>query len=206
MERPESTIARPDPILLGGHLALDFLNSIATPVDTPVEWLDNGAGLIDWLVKSGALREEQLGECRHRYSPKALDGIATEARAFREWLRAELKKRLGPSSSRMTEKELRPLNELLAEGRTYRQVDGGPPPQLINVRPLLDPRQLLQPLAEAAADLLCNVDLNLVRACEGKVCTLMFLDATKSHHRRWCSMALCGNRAKVAAFRDRKRG
>ncbi|NEJ40784.1 CGNR zinc finger domain-containing protein, partial [Rhizobium ruizarguesonis] len=35
-------------------------------------------------------------------------------------------------------------------------------------------------------------------------CTLFFLDTTKSHRRRWCSMALCGNRMKVAAFRSRK--
>jgi predicted RNA-binding Zn ribbon-like protein len=34
----------------------------------------------------------------------------------------------------------------------------------------------------------------------------MFYDRTKSHKRRWCSMALCGNRHKVAEFRKRRQG
>jgi predicted RNA-binding Zn ribbon-like protein len=65
---------------------------------------------------------------------------------------------------------------------------------------------LLQPLAEAIADLVSHADFRLIRACEGSACTLMFLDKTKAHARRWCSMALCGNRAKVAAHRARASG
>jgi predicted RNA-binding Zn ribbon-like protein len=63
---------------------------------------------------------------------------------------------------------------------------------------------ILAPLAEAAADLLMNVDFKLVRKCEDADCVLWFVDRTKSRRRRWCSMALCGNRNKVAAFRRRQ--
>jgi predicted RNA-binding Zn ribbon-like protein len=42
-----------------------------------------------------------------------------------------------------------------------------------------------------------------VKACEGPACTLLFADHTRGHARRWCSMALCGNRAKQAAHRHR---
>jgi predicted RNA-binding Zn ribbon-like protein len=66
----------------------------------------------------------------------------------------------------------------------------------------LQPVELLSP---PAADLICGVDFRLIRACEGSVCTLLFLDRTKAHGRRWCSMAACGNRAKAAAHRARKR-
>lgn len=52
-------------------------------------------------------------------------------------------------------------------------------------------------------DLVCHADFRLIRACEGTACTLMFLDRTKAHARRWCSMAVCGNRAKAAAHRAR---
>jgi predicted RNA-binding Zn ribbon-like protein len=65
---------------------------------------------------------------------------------------------------------------------------------------------LLQPIADAIADLICHADFRLIRDCEGPVCTLKFLDRTKAHGRRWCSMAACGNRAKVAAFRTRAAG
>jgi predicted RNA-binding Zn ribbon-like protein len=61
----------------------------------------------------------------------------------------------------------------------------------------------LAPVAEAAADLLANGDFELVRPCESKTCVMWFYDRTKGHHRRWCSSAGCGNRAKVAAFRAR---
>jgi hypothetical protein len=53
------------------------------------------------------------------------------------------------------------------------------------------------------ADLICREDFRLIRACDGPACTLLFLDRTKSHARRWCSMAVCGNRAKAAAHRAR---
>jgi predicted RNA-binding Zn ribbon-like protein len=46
---------------------------------------------------------------------------------------------------------------------------------------------------------------SLVKQCAGPGCTLWFLDRTKAHARRFCSAAACGNRAKVAAFRERQR-
>src|SRR5260370_1447160 len=64
-------------------------------------------------------------------------------------------------------------------------------------------------LVDAAADLICNYDFQLIRSCEGSACCLIFLDRTKGHARRWCSMAVCGNRAKAEAHRARtarKRG
>jgi len=58
--------------------------------------------------------------------------------------------------------------------------------------------------AEAAAELLAEGDFELIRRCESESCVLWFYDRTKSHRRRWCSMASCGNRHKVAAFRSRR--
>src|SRR5690606_19688550 len=65
---------------------------------------------------------------------------------------------------------------------------------------------LLEPVASALASLLTEGDLQRVRSCEAHDCTLVFEDTTRSGRRRWCSMALCGNRMKVAAFRSRSRG
>ena len=39
-------------IFIANSLGLDFLNSIATPVDTPVDWLDSGDGLLKWLAQA----------------------------------------------------------------------------------------------------------------------------------------------------------
>jgi predicted RNA-binding Zn ribbon-like protein len=68
-----------------------------------------------------------------------------------------------------------------------------------------DAASLLEPVAVALADLLAAGPLDRVKQCEGDGCSLLFCDLTKSHRRRWCSMAVCGNRMKVAAFRARKK-
>ena len=59
---------------------------------------------------------------------------------------------------------------------------------------------MLWPIARAAADLLASSDVALVRACSSPTCQWYFLDTSKNHHRRWCSMKQCGNRAKVRKF------
>ena len=59
---------------------------------------------------------------------------------------------------------------------------------------------VLWPIVRAAADLLTSSDLALVRACSSPTCQWLFLDTSKNHQRRWCSMKQCGNRAKVRRF------
>ena len=58
-------------------------------------------------------------------------------------------------------------------------------------------------VAKAMADLVCSEVFSDVKGCEGHGCTLFFLDKTRARARRWCSMAICGNRAKQAAHRKR---
>jgi predicted RNA-binding Zn ribbon-like protein len=65
------------------------------------------------------------------------------------------------------------------------------------------PRDLLVPVAHYAANFFATADYSAVRKCENPKCILFFYDTSKNHSRRWCSMELCGNRAKVAAFRQR---
>ena len=64
---------------------------------------------------------------------------------------------------------------------------------------------MLRPIARAAADLLTSSDLALVRTCASPTCRWFFLDTSKNHHRRWCSMKQCGNRAKVRRFYAKKK-
>ena len=65
------------------------------------------------------------------------------------------------------------------------------------------PDALLLPIGEALAQLVCTEDFSDVKACEGPACTLLFADHTRGRTRRWCSMAICGNRAKQSAHRHR---
>ena len=65
------------------------------------------------------------------------------------------------------------------------------------------PEDLFAPLAYSAARLFTEADRTRVRKC-GQ-CVLHFLDTSKKGTRRWCSMQLCGNRLKVAAYAQQKR-
>jgi predicted RNA-binding Zn ribbon-like protein len=65
------------------------------------------------------------------------------------------------------------------------------------------PEDLFAPLAHSAAMLFAGVDRNRVRKC--RQCVLQFYDRSKKGTRRWCSMRLCGNRLKVAAYAARQR-
>ena len=66
-----------------------------------------------------------------------------------------------------------------------------------------EPEDLFAPLAHSAATLLATVDHKRVRKCDQ--CVLHFHDTSKKGTRRWCSMQLCGNRLKVAAYAARQR-
>ncbi len=68
-----------------------------------------------------------------------------------------------------------------------------------------EPDDIWAPIAAAAADLLSGVPADRVRKCESASCVLHFYDTSKKGSRRWCSMNICGNRVKVAAYQGRRR-
>ena len=60
---------RPPAIFVGDALGLDFLNSIATPVDTPIDWIDDGDGLLNWLEQAQLVPADALRAFGRRPSP-----------------------------------------------------------------------------------------------------------------------------------------
>jgi predicted RNA-binding Zn ribbon-like protein len=188
---------------------LDFLNSVATPVDTPVDWLADGDGLLDWLGQARLAPETALRAIGERALPGEIDLLAGQARALREWFRGFVHAHLGRPLTVSALAELAPLNELLERDRRHSAIVPRPPGgpgvlTLVRLRRWHAPETLLLPLAEAMAQLVCEEDFSQVKACAGPTCTLMFADHTRGHARRWCSMALCGNRAKQATHRRRR--
>jgi predicted RNA-binding Zn ribbon-like protein len=198
----------PPPFFVGDHLALDFLNSTAAPWGEAIEWLGNGADLLDWLEGAEAIGPEIAAHFRAEGDAfHALDAVAEQARGLRDWLRRFVGRHAGMPLGAGTIKELQPLNRLLARDEAYRLVEAAAAGGLRwrQERRWTAPERLLQPIAAAVGDLVCDADFRLIRTCEGPTCTLMFYDRTKAHARRWCSMAVCGNRAKAVAHRARAR-
>lgn len=196
----------PPAMFLADAPGLDFLNSIATPVDIPVDWLPDGDGLLSWLAQAGMVPEDVLAEMRERAMPGELDSVAAQARGLREWFRGFVRSRMGRPLAAEALQELQPLNRLLERDEGFsRIVPGEGGLALAPFRRWRSPDSLLLPIAEAMACVVCGEDFSHVKACEGPVCTLVFADHTRGHARRWCSMGLCGNRAKQAAHRHRQK-
>jgi predicted RNA-binding Zn ribbon-like protein len=199
---------RPPAIFIADSLGLDFLNSIATPLDASVDWLDGGDGLLKWLAEARLVPAAALNELKARAMPGELDKVADQARALREWFRRFVHKHMGRPLPPKALQELGPLNKLLQRDETFSQVSrhrerDGDRFELRAMRRWRSPESLLLPIGEALAKFVCEEDFARVKACEGHRCTLVFADHTRMQARRWCSMAICGNRAKQAAHRNR---
>src|SRR5580658_2191978 len=198
-------------MFIAGDPALDFLNSVATPIDVPVEWLDDGDGLLSWLAQAKLVSAAVLKQVRSQSSLGELNKVAEQARDLREWFRGFVEKHRGRSLARDDLKKLERLNRLLERDDSFNQIapatsKEGNAFELRVMRKWRSPEGLLFPIAEAIARFVCSEDLSYVKACEGPTCTLFFADQTRSRVRRWCSMAICGNRAKQAAHRHRVKG
>ncbi|UPG84354.1 CGNR zinc finger domain-containing protein [Luteibacter aegosomatis] len=185
---------------------LDILNSIATPVDVPYEWLDGGEGLLDWLSQADLVPADVLAMFRTSSAPGELDAVAAQARELREWFRGFVYERKGAPLTRRDLDELAPLNRVLRLDDAFVEIvadEEASPLTLRTRRRWSSPESLLIPIARSMADLVVTENFADVKACEGPGCTLLFADHTRARVRRWCSMAVCGNRAKQAAHRER---
>src|SRR6266478_6977726 len=205
---------RPPPMFVADALGLDFLNSIGTPVDTVVEWLASGEDLLAWLEQAKLIDPAQAAAIRVSSFPGELDEVAAQARALREWFRGFVLAHMGRPLTAKALDLLEPLNRVLERDEMYgaivprsahpqnqRRMPSGLEWRVL--RRWSTPNALLLPIAQAMAHLVCSEDFSLVKGCEGKTCTLLFLDTTHGRARRWCSMTICGNRVKQAAHRRR---
>ncbi len=178
-------------LFVGGSPALDFVNTEIVVRGAPVDLLRDEADLARWISVSGLASP---GPPRKR--------ALAEAKA----LRADLRRifvRLA-SGEPLRPSDLDGINAALATADERLHLE------LRRSRPLLEwtLRRGSSPaflIARAGAEFLATADLSLVRQCQGSGCILLFHDTTKSHTRRWCSMAFCGNRAKAAAHYQRLR-
>jgi predicted RNA-binding Zn ribbon-like protein len=198
----------PPAMFIADALGLDFLNSVATPVDEVIDWIENGDGLLSWLGQARLVPAEVLETLRAHALPGELDKVADQARNLREWFRGFVREQKGRPVTADDLLMLEPLNRLLERDEAFGQIapryhGGAGGLELTMARRWRSAESLLLPIGEALARFVCDTDFATVKACEGATCTLMFADHTRGRARRWCSMAICGNRAKQVAHRNR---
>jgi predicted RNA-binding Zn ribbon-like protein len=191
-------------LFLGNQLALDFLNTRPVQNGESTELLPDFSALLRWFQAAELLSARDVANLQQKWGRSARAQRTVEAvRELREKLRKEVFAwERGGALHHSTVDE---LNRLMADHplRTKLKAARG---TVSSTELWFEPRQpedLFAPLAHSAATLFANVDRSRVRKCDQ--CVLHFHDTSKKGTRRWCSMQLCGNRLKVAAYAARQR-
>lgn len=182
---------------------LDFLNTKPVLEERPTELLSDVRALERWLIASDMVTSPKAKAAIRgwRLSSEAaafLDHLIT----FRERLREAVVRIENGSSP--TDAFLADVNSLLLQyplltslhkrdGKVIRET-------LFELR---KPTDIWAPIIDATADLLTEAEWSRIRKCES--CVVHFFDTSKKGSRRWCSMNICGNKLKVAAYQRRKR-
>ncbi|MBV8573270.1 MAG: ABATE domain-containing protein [Acidobacteriaceae bacterium] len=190
-------------LFIGNQLALDFLNTCPVQNGETVELLCDFGALLRWFQAADLLSSRQAASLRQQWGESARAHHVLEAmRELREKLRTEV---LAIESGGIVRRAaVDELNDLLAKYPMLTRVQASSGTPAIEL--WFDsrrPEDLFAPVAHSAATLFAEVDRSRVRKC-GQ-CVLHFYDTSKKGTRRWCSMQLCGNRFKVAAYAARRR-
>ena len=173
----------------GGHPALDFTaTTLGRRTGKPRELLVTPHDFARWLCASGLAQTVSICD----------EESLAVARRLREAIYLLVQARLSGAKSPAAARKL--INEVAATPSAPPRLDahgaavrtGGA-------------AAFLSHLARLAVDLLGGEPASRIRRCEGVTCAILFLDTSRAGDRRWCSMAVCGNRAKVAEFRQRQR-
>lgn len=194
-----------EPVFVAQHPALDFLNTRFTPGGVLSDCIADGPALLSWLVAAELITAADATRLKRQHPAPALNAIALEARKLRDWATAFIA-RWAAAPSGDYDLECKRLNTWLARGSTYQELSRSAQGFRLAERAHTHTGDaVIALLASQLARLVAAESPALIRRCAGSACTLWFLDRTKAHRRAFCSPALCGNRAKVAAFRERNR-
>jgi predicted RNA-binding Zn ribbon-like protein len=191
-------------LFVGNQPALDFLNTRPVIRGEPTELLPDVAALLRWFVAAELLSAREAGRLQREWAGSSRARRSLEAvRNLRERLRTAVVAWEGGGAVR--EGALEELNRIMTQHPVPTRIEARDGALVAELKlTAREPEDLLGPLAYWAAMLFAHVDRTRVRQCGA--CVLHFYDNSKKGNRRWCSMQLCGNRAKVAAYQARKRG
>jgi predicted RNA-binding Zn ribbon-like protein len=194
----------PAPHLIGGHDALDLVNTVSWRTDAR-RWRDNltdcGA-LLRWCQHANLVGEAKARELLTASKERHVqEKVLNDTRRLREQVHTVL----APFAEHLTPSDpvvVPPgLHTLFLEALAHSDLTGVPLRWQLTPR---TPDDISRLLALRTLDLLQSSQLHLIRRCEGPGCGWLFLDRTRNHTRRWCSSGDCGNRDRARRHYARK--
>lgn len=186
---------------LGEKLCLDFVNTVGFHAgENPNEWLTNYERLALWGWEAGALKDknklESLLEHAESFPDKA-QVILRQAIDLREAMYRIFCATVQNEPVQLADMSI--LNSQLVRATDFLKIECNEENEFFMIfnddNDQLD--SLLWPVVKSAVDLLTSHEINKVKQCEGGTCGWLFIDTSRNHSRRWCSMEECGNREKA---------
>ena len=190
----------------GGHLALDFVNTLGgsweLPPEPQDEHLRSYQDLLAWSVRTGVLEERAADRLWREADSRRASRVLAEAIEQREEAYAVLR-----ALAEGREPSAEGLRGIEEKGRAALESARLEPASDGSLRwtwePSDDLRFPLRPLAWATVELLGEGPLDRMKRCGG--CRWLFLDQSKNRSRHWCSMEVCGTNAKKRRYVERRR-
>lgn len=194
--------------LSAGQLSLDLPNTLGRrPTAEPIERLASYGHLLAWSRLAGLVNDDLaaalLDEAARR--PDEARRVLRRAVSLRETIYDAMHAVV--VGEPVQHAALATINAEVARANGHARVvptDAGFAWGWDEEGPSLD--RLLWPVARSVAELLTSSELPLVRECAANDCAWLFIDTSKNRSRRWCDMAVCGNRAKARRHYARVRG
>lgn len=194
--------------LIGGRLCLDWANTVSVHRGPDRrEYLTCYADLLEWSRRAGVLTPRDVRRLERTAARHPGEAAATLDRAIA--MRETIYRIFAAVASRQSppQADVAGLNAMLAEALSRLRVQSAGAgfiwqwawaPQALDV--------MLWPIVRSAADLLTSPDLFRVKQCARRQgCDWLFVDTSRNHSRRWCSMDTCGSRVKSSRHYRRKR-
>jgi predicted RNA-binding Zn ribbon-like protein len=185
--------------------AFDFLNTYELESGSWVEHLSTVDDAFEWIAARDVIHQSLIEDARQKLAgdPAAAERVLAKIRRVRDSVRkvayAVAENRPAPVPA---------LNEVNRALRAREIIELEPAADGITVghRHVGDPvddalARLAQPIVQAIA----SGHEDRIRICANDECRWIFYDESRTGRRRWCDMSTCGNRAKAARHRARKK-
>jgi predicted RNA-binding Zn ribbon-like protein len=189
--------------MLGGRLAIDFANAPSYPgaPSRELSWEE----LILFLETAQIVSTDRGATllALSQTDPRAAEALLARAIKLRDALRGCFGAMA--RNARISEEWVAPINSILRITEGHDELvlrDATWKLEFVAREGGLD--WLLAAIARSAAEILTEGAEARLQVCANPVCGLFFCDTSRTHRRRWCSMAVCGNRHKVASFARRR--
>ena len=191
-------------MIVGGHLALDFTNTVDDPLGPGHhDHAGTYADILDWSLRAGTVTDGQASRLLDTASRRQAQANGTVMRAHE--LRSALSELFGgivDSSGHAPRSWLR-LRPFVVDAYASACLEPGDGGSSRFAWPGTDDLAVvLHPIALSGGQLLVSDDLHRLKRCAR--CPWFFLDNSKNRSRRWCTMDDCGKAVKMERYVARR--